>query len=228
MDGLCLSLSLSFKKEGFFPSPDSCFQISYSSLSNEFKWKINGPFHSQTHYTVTGYDIMHAASSSSFQFLILQNLPTVERLDPTFRPNVPAYQQGEDVTTQNCTCPRCSEVQRTQPRPMTWYPVEQQDPRDFGNVDAPHLNQDQIVDNRVPDRVWAPQTTVIQDGYPPVPEGAGPPQALLLEASIAESRRRLAGRYLNNPDVYVSTIRLEPGPDGELQVIITLGIANVL
>ncbi|KAH9040218.1 hypothetical protein EDB84DRAFT_1476210 [Lactarius hengduanensis] len=158
------------------------------------------------------------------------NPPTVERLDPTFQPNMPAYQQGEGVTTQNCTCPRCSELQRTQPRPMTWYPVEQQDPRHFGNADAPHLNQDQNDDNRVPDRVWAPQTTVIQDnnGYPPVPEGAGPPQALPLDASIAESRRRLAGRYLNNPDVYVSTIRLEPGPDGELQVIITLGIANVL
>ncbi|KAH9175591.1 hypothetical protein EDB89DRAFT_1903713 [Lactarius sanguifluus] len=146
---------------------------------------------------------MHAASSSSFQFLILQNPPTVERLNPTFRPNMPAYQQGEDVTIQNCTCPRCSEVQRTQPRPMTWYPVEQQDPRHFG---------------------------VIQDnnGYAPVPEGAGPPQALPLDASIAESRRRLAGRYLNNPEVYVSTIRLEHGPDGELQVIITLGIANAL
>ncbi|KAH9033604.1 hypothetical protein EDB85DRAFT_1950803 [Lactarius pseudohatsudake] len=158
------------------------------------------------------------------------NPPTVERLDPTFQPNMPAYQQGEGVTTQNCTCPRCSELQRTQSRPMTSYPIEQQDPRHFGNVDAPHLNQDQNVDNRVPDRVWAPQTTVIQynNGYPPVPEGAGPPQALLLDASIAESRRRLAGRYLNNPDVYVSTIRLEPGPDGELQVIITLGIANVL
>ncbi|KAH8982200.1 hypothetical protein EDB86DRAFT_3106870 [Lactarius hatsudake] len=201
--------------------------ISHSYLSNEFKWKINGPFHSRIHSTVTGYDIMHAASSSSFRFLILQNPPTVERLDPTIQPNVPAYQQGEDVTTQNCTCPQCSEVQRTQPRPMTWYPVEQQDPRHFGNANAPHLGQN---DNRVPDRAWASQSTVIQDnyGYAPVPEGAGPSQALPLDASIAESRRRLAGRYLNNPEVYVSTIRLEPGPDGELQVIITLGIANAL
>ena len=49
-----------------------------------------------------------------------------------------------------------------------------------------------------------------------------------LDASIAESRRRLASRYLINPEAYVSTIRLEPGPSGELQVIITLGMANVL
>ncbi|KAF8258377.1 hypothetical protein EI94DRAFT_1754868 [Lactarius quietus] len=48
------------------------------------------------------------------------------------------------------------------------------------------------------------------------------------DASIEERRRRLVGRYLNDPDVYVSTIRLEPGPSGELQVIITLGMADVL
>ena len=64
-------------------------------------------------------------------------------------------------------------------------------------------------------------------GYAPVHERAGRPnmglaQALTPDASIAESRRRLANRYLNNPDIFVSTIRLEPGPSGELQVIITL------
>jgi len=48
------------------------------------------------------------------------------------------------------------------------------------------------------------------------------------DASIEERRRRLVGRYLNDPDVYVNTIRLEPGPSGELQVIITLGMADVL
>jgi hypothetical protein len=55
-----------------------------------------------------------------------------------------------------------------------------------------------------------------------------PTQALGVDASIAERRRRLVGRYLNDPDVYVSTIRLEPGTDGELQVIITLGMADVI
>jgi hypothetical protein len=48
-----------------------------------------------------------------------------------------------------------------------------------------------------------------------------------LDTSIAESRRRLAGRYLNNPDAYVSTIRLEPSPSGQFQVIVTLEMANV-
>ena len=64
-------------------------------------------------------------------------------------------------------------------------------------------------------------------GYAPVQERESPPnmglaRALTLDPSIAESRRRLADRYLNNPNVSVSTIRLEPGPFGELQVIITL------
>ena len=50
----------------------------------------------------------------------------------------------------------------------------------------------------------------------------GLPRAQTLDASIAEGRRRLAGHYLNNPDAHVSTIRLEPGPSGQFQVIITL------
>ena len=50
----------------------------------------------------------------------------------------------------------------------------------------------------------------------------GPAASLTRDASIAESRRRLAGHYLNNPNTNVSTIRLEPGPSGELQVILTI------
>ena len=50
----------------------------------------------------------------------------------------------------------------------------------------------------------------------------GLPRAQTIDASIAEGRWCLAGRYLNNPGAYVSTIRLEPGPSGQFQVIITL------
>jgi len=56
----------------------------------------------------------------------------------------------------------------------------------------------------------------------------GLPRAPTLDASIAEGRRRLAGRYLNNPDGHVSTIRLEPGPSGQFQVIITLEMTDVI
>ena len=51
------------------------------------------------------------------------------------------------------------------------------------------------------------------------------PGAQTLDASIADGRRRLASRYLNNPNAYVSTIRLEPGPSGQFQVIITVEMA---
>lgn len=162
--------------------------------------------------------------------------PTAEFPGPAFQPNMPIYQQGEDPTTQNCRCEQCSGVRRTQARPPTLY---------LDNTIAPYLNQYQDVDNRaetaliVPNGVRAqfapPQTDGIQYnfGYAPTYERAGPPNMGLpmvptLDTSIAESRRRLAGHYLNNPDAYVSTIRLEPSPSGQFQVIITLEMANVV
>ncbi|KAN0139603.1 hypothetical protein V8E53_002265 [Lactarius tabidus] len=154
---------------------------------------------------------------------------------------MPIHQQGEDATFQNRSCPRCSVVQHTQVRRTTEYAAEQQDPGSFGNANTPYLNQNQNVNSRgenatiVPDDAWAPQTARTQDnfGYTPVRERADPPDvgsthALTPDASVAERRRRLVGRYLNDPDVYVSTIRLEPGLSGELQVVITLGMADVL
>ena len=50
----------------------------------------------------------------------------------------------------------------------------------------------------------------------------------MLDASIREGRRRLAERYLNNPNAYVSTIRLEPGTSGQPQVVITVEMVNLL
>ncbi|KAH9021731.1 hypothetical protein EDB85DRAFT_1999613 [Lactarius pseudohatsudake] len=167
--------------------------------------------------------------------------PTPEIPGPAFQPNMPAYQQGDDTTIQNCSCARCSGVQRAQATPPTWYPIGPQDPRHFN---IPHVNQDQGGDNRVetaliaPDRAWTqfvpPQTARTQDnfGYAPIHERVGPSDMVLLRAptfdtSIAESRRRLAGQYLNNPDAYVSIIRLEPGASGQFQVVITLEMPNV-
>ncbi|KAH9043551.1 hypothetical protein EDB83DRAFT_2523853 [Lactarius deliciosus] len=157
---------------------------------------------------------------------------------------MPTHQQDENPTIQNCCCVEC--LWRTQAHPPTWHPIEQQDARHFGNTTAPFLNQDQGIDNRaetamiVPDYASAqlvpPQTarTQVNDnfGYAPVHERAGfpnmgLPRALTLDASIAESLRLLAGRYLNNPDAHVSTIRLEPGLSGQFQVVITLEMANV-
>ncbi|KAI9450799.1 hypothetical protein BJY52DRAFT_1226998 [Lactarius psammicola] len=168
--------------------------------------------------------------------------PTAERPGPIFQPNAPTPGQAANATTPNCSCPWCSDVQR---RPPTWYSVEQQHPRHFDNAVVPYVNQGQAVDNPVetaliePHRMreqWVdPQAVGIQDNfsYASVRERAGPSNARLLQAptldvSIAEGRRRLAGHYLNNPDAYVSVIRLEPGAFGQFQVIITLEMANIL
>jgi hypothetical protein len=51
-------------------------------------------------------------------------------------------------------------------------------------------------------------------------------QAQPLDATIAENLKRLVLQYLNNPGAQVRTIGLEPGPSGELQIVITLGTAN--
>ncbi|KAF8264812.1 NADP-dependent oxidoreductase domain-containing protein [Lactarius quietus] len=113
-----------------------------------------------------------------------------------------AHQQGEAATIQNCSCWQCSEGQRTQAHSMTEYLVGQQDPRPCG---------DHIVHNRVEavpaDRAWAPQTARTQDnfGYAPVHERAGPSNlefGRTPDEPISESRRRLASRYLNNPNTY--------------------------
>ncbi|KAH9021733.1 hypothetical protein EDB85DRAFT_1999628 [Lactarius pseudohatsudake] len=170
--------------------------------------------------------------------------PTAERAVPAQQPNMPAYQQGEDTIIQNCSCLQCSEVRGIQADPHTGDPVRQQDPRHFNAV-APSPNQYQGVDSRaetvmiVPDRAWEqfvpPQTAGFEDpfSYAPIHERAGPssmgfPLAPTLDASIAESRRRLAGQYVNNPNAYVSTIHLEPGLSGQLQVIITLEMASAV
>ena len=98
---------------------------------------------------------------------------------------MPVHQQRKDATIQNGPCPRCSNAERTQVRPVTEYPIEQQDAGSFGvsnlyddstikllitylfkNVNAPHLDQDNNVNSRgetatsVSGRVWAPQTVV--------------------------------------------------------------------
>ena len=51
-------------------------------------------------------------------------------------------------------------------------------------------------------------------------------QAQPMDAMTAENLKRLANQYLNNPDANVNTICLELGPSGDLQIVITLGMAN--
>ncbi|KAF8495760.1 hypothetical protein F5888DRAFT_538767 [Russula emetica] len=44
-----------------------------------------------------------------------------------------------------------------------------------------------------------------------------------LDLSVPERLRRLARRYINNPDSTVNGVHLESGPSGRFQVVITIG-----
>ncbi|KAH9040235.1 hypothetical protein EDB84DRAFT_1647290 [Lactarius hengduanensis] len=79
----------------------------------------------------------------------------------------------------------------------------------------------------------------VQEQVNPAPSqaAAGTPQTLAvvqpcqnptIGISAAERLRRLANRYVNNPASLVSVVRLEPGPSGGFQVVIVLGMADLL
>ena len=74
-------------------------------------------------------------------------------------------------------------------------------------------------------------------GDAPVHLAAGPFQAqtnvdidqtLAPDMTVTESLRRLAGRYVDNPESLVNEVRLEPGPSGRFLVIIMLETADIL
>ena len=45
---------------------------------------------------------------------------------------------------------------------------------------------------------------------------------------VPERLRRLAGRYVNNPDSTVSGVYVESGLSGRFQIVITIDIGDVL
>lgn len=61
-----------------------------------------------------------------------------------------------------------------------------------------------------------------------VQASAAPDQAQLLDMSVPERLRRLAERYVNNPESLVNGVHLEPGPSGRFQVVITIDIGDIL
>jgi hypothetical protein len=73
-------------------------------------------------------------------------------------------------------------------------------------------------------------------GYTPLHEVVYPPQVQMgtapnedaLDLSVPERLRRLAGRYVSNPDSTVNGVHLEPGPSGRFQVVITIDISDIL
>ena len=73
--------------------------------------------------------------------------------------------------------------------------------------------------------------------YAPLPEegdplqvqtGAEPDQVQVLDIPASERLRRLAVRYVNNPESLVNGVHLESGPSGPFRVIITIEIGEIL
>ena len=48
------------------------------------------------------------------------------------------------------------------------------------------------------------------------------------DMTLPERLRRLAGRYVNNPDSTISGVYVESGPSGRFQIVITIDIGDVL
>jgi hypothetical protein len=73
-------------------------------------------------------------------------------------------------------------------------------------------------------------------GYTPLHEVVDPPQVQMgpaptenaFDQSAPERLRRLAERYVSNPDSTVNGVHLEPGPSGRFQIVITIDIGDIL
>ncbi len=57
---------------------------------------------------------------------------------------------------------------------------------------------------------------------------AEPDQAQVLDMPVSERLRRLAGRYVSDPESLVNGVHLESGPTGRFQVVITIEIGDIL
>ncbi|KAI9458887.1 hypothetical protein BJY52DRAFT_402255 [Lactarius psammicola] len=114
----------------------------------------------------------------------------------------------------------------------------------YPEVPHVHMHWDVGVAEAVPPQAhpFAPLVQEVQENYDGLFSygaqfpAAGPPEALpgvwlhpAPPANIppANDLRNLAGRYLNNPDTRVKTLRIDPGPGGRFEVWIALELADI-
>lgn len=65
-------------------------------------------------------------------------------------------------------------------------------------------------------------------GPDPLQNGAMPSEVQAIDMSVPERLRRLARRYVNNPESLVNGVHLEPDPSGRFQVVITIDITDII
>ena len=75
---------------------------------------------------------------------------------------------------------------------------------------------------------WAPLQEAVAPSSFEIQTGAAPDQAQVLDMSARERLRRLARRYVDDPESLVSGLHLEPGAYGQAQVVITIEIGDIL
>ncbi|KAF8495771.1 hypothetical protein F5888DRAFT_1635446 [Russula emetica] len=148
------------------------------------------------------------------------------------------------ITIPGCPCPICSRARYNyQPNQHTteyqgpWAPV-------FGGGYPYDIAA--TVGGQPPAWPVAPQAPLQENqenaGYAPLQEAvtsssfeietgaavAAPDRAQVLDMSIPERLRRLAGRYVNDAESIVNGVHLEPGPSGRFQIVITIEIGDIL
>ncbi|KAN0111185.1 hypothetical protein V8E52_008797 [Russula decolorans] len=157
-----------------------------------------------------------------------------------------ATQTDMNVAAQDCSCLICSRTRRADYQ-MTSGTIEYQDlslpvesvvPYANRNVGGAHPTS--IAANAdFSTQAWSvtPQAPYQENaGYAPLHEVAVPPQVQMgtvpnegaVDLSVPERLRRLAGRYIDNPDSTVNGVHLESGPSGRFQVVITIDISDIL
>ncbi|KAF8495762.1 hypothetical protein F5888DRAFT_538870 [Russula emetica] len=158
-------------------------------------------------------------------------------------------QPDANAVIQNCPCPMCSRTRNADYQTTTGT-IENQDlrlPVVRTELVDPYANQNVGGAHPAgiaatvghPTQAWsvAPQAPCQENaGYAPLYEVVDPPQVQMdmapnegaLDMSVPERLRRLAGRYVSNPDSTVNGVHLEPGPSGRFQVVITIDIGDVL
>ncbi|KAN0109432.1 hypothetical protein V8E52_009307 [Russula decolorans] len=148
-----------------------------------------------------------------------------------------AAQPDLDSVIQGCPCSWCS---GNRYNPQTGRrAVEYQDPNGNRNLGDDHyFSVAATVDGQT--QLWsvAPQAPDQENvGYALLPDAVDPLQVLtsaepdqvqVLDIPVSERLRRLARRYVNDPESLVNGVYLESGPSGRFQVVITVEIGDIL
>ncbi|KAF8495766.1 hypothetical protein F5888DRAFT_539083 [Russula emetica] len=178
-----------------------------------------------------------------------QDIPSTPDNPSAAGPGQITAEPNVDNTIPGCPCPICSRArynyqtnQRTTEYQDPSAPVESIVPYAYQNFGGGYpYDIAATVGGQPPAWPVAPQAPENQEnaGYAPLQEavtsssfeietGAAPDQAQVLDMSIPERLRRLAGRYVNDPESLVNGVHLEPGPSGRFQIVITIEIGDVL